>query len=247
MAALTVYHSNDVHGQQDLLDLLEARGREADSLLVDVGDAIEGSNTAFRLSEPILARMGRLGYAAMAMGNREFHYLRAVLRMRRSQRTFPCLAANLEDLRGDEGLWERSVELQVAGVKVGLFGATPVQYPHDAWPERMFGFRFHDPAECLPALAEELASRNDLVIFLSHLGAKADRALAPRLPGVDLVLGGHSHTLFTVPERVGDVWVVQAGSHARFLGRLELEPGPRPIGIHYELLSSEREPVGARS
>lgn len=247
MGRLTLYHSNDVHGREDLLDLLESRGRETDSLLLDAGDAIQGSNTAFRWSEPILDRMSRLGYAAMTMGNREFHYLRSVHRRRAAQRSFPLLAANLVDLWEGEPLWDASVELEVAGVKVGVLGATPVQYPHDTLVEKLFGFRFLDPAKCLPPLAEELAARNDLVIFLSHLGARADRALAPRLPGVGLIVGGHSHTLFTVPERVGDTWIVQAGSHARFLGQVHVEPGRRPLAIEYRLLSSELEPAGSTS
>lgn len=245
MSRLHLYHTNDVHGREDLLDLLESRGREADSLLLDAGDALQGSNTLFRRSEPILERMSRLGYAAMAMGNREFHYLHAVQQWRRSQRTFPLLAANLVDLKGRQPLWDASVELEVAGLKVGIFGATPVQYPPHAVWEKLSGFRFLEPADCLPALAEELASRNDLVIFLSHLGARADRALTPRLPGVGLVLGGHSHTLFTVPEPAGKAWIVQAGSHGRYLAHLQVEPG-RPPTVEYELISAEAGvPLGA--
>lgn len=238
MARLRLYHTNDMHGREDLLDLLESHGREAGSLLLDAGDAIQGSNTVFRLSEPILERMSRLGYAAMAMGNREFHYLRTVHQWRRSQRSFPLLASNLVDLRGGAPLWDRTFECTVGDFRVGVLGATPVQYPPGAVWEKLSGFRFQDPAEVLPPLAEELASRNDVVVFLSHLGARADRALAPLLRGVSLIVGGHSHTLFTVPERAGDLWIVQAGSHGRFLGEVLLEPGT-PAGIEYRLLPAD--------
>jgi 5'-nucleotidase len=239
MSRLTLYHTNDMHGCQDLLALLESLDRGGDSLLVDAGDALVGSNTVFRLAEPILERMSRLGYRAMAMGNREFHYLRSVHKRRCAQRSFPMLAANLVDLRGGRPFWERSLELEVGGLRVGLFGATPVQYPVGAVWEKLSGFRFLDPARTLPPIAEELASRNDLVILLSHLGARLDREMAPRLPGVSLIVGGHSHTLFTLPERAGDAWIVQTGSHGRFLGEVRLEPGRTPVGIEYRLLPAD--------
>lgn len=248
MPTLRIYHTNDMHGREGLLDLLRSRSREAGTLLLDAGDAIRGSNTAFRLSEPILVGMSRLGYAAMAMGNREFHYLRAVQRRRKAQRSFPILAANLVDLRGGEPLWQSSVECVVGGVRVGLLGATPVQYPPGAVWEKLSGFRFLDPQQVLPPLAEELAARNDVVILLSHLGARTDRALAPRLPGVSLIVGGHSHTLFTVPERCGSLWIVQAGSHGQYLGQVDLEPGSPPR-VEYRLLPSKDAtgPAGSAS
>ncbi len=236
MSRLTVFYTNDMHGRHEVLDLLEARDRPSGSILLDAGDAISGSNTVFRLAEPILERMSRVGYTAMAMGNREFHYLRGIHQRRKAQRSFPILAANLQDLRAEAAFWEPMLELQVGGIRVGILGATPVQYPPQAIWERLFGFRFLDPLQVLPPLAEELASRTDLVILLSHLGARMDRELARRLPGVRLIVGGHSHTLFTQPERCGEAWIVQTGSHARFLGEICLEVGARPGRIRSRLL-----------
>jgi len=239
---LTVYHTNDMHGRHEVLDLLESQDRESPSILLDAGDAISGSNTVFHLAEPILERMSGVGYTAMAMGNREFHYLRGVHQRRQAQRSFPVLAANLQDLRSGKAFWQPALELQVEGIRVGILGATPVQYPPLAIWERLSGFRFLDPFQALPALAEELASRNDVVILLSHLGARVDRELARRLPGVRLIVGGHSHTLFTQPERCGETWIVQTGSHARFLGELCLEVGARPGRIRSRLVPTDGSP-----
>lgn len=240
-ADLTIYHTNDMHGRPGALERLEEEERSDPHLLLDAGDAISGSNTVFRRREPVLERMSRLGYHAMAMGNREFHYLRAVHRLRRGQRQFPLLAANLVDLRRPAApLWQSSLERQVGGVRVGILGATPVQYrPGSVW-ERLSGFRFLSPEDCLAPLAEELAARNDLVILLSHLGWAADRSLARRLPGVRLVLGGHSHTLLAEPEWVGGAWILQAGSHGRFLGEIRLDLDP--LRVEYRLLPSRPLP-----
>lgn len=232
---LTLYHTNDMHGARTALEWLRGLERPSPSLLLDAGDAIRGSNTAFRLCEPNLEAMSRAGYHAMTMGNREFHYFRWVQRLRLKQRCFPLLAANLVDLRGaSAGLWQRSVELVLGELKVGIMGATVVQYPMGSGWERLTGFRFLPPGECLPGLAAELRARCDLVIFLSHLGLDEDRRLAPLLKDVDLIVGGHTHTLLERPERVAGCLIVQAGSHGRFVGELKLRLG-RQLEHEYRL------------
>lgn len=242
---LTILYTNDLHGRQGALDYLEQLDRGPDHLLLDAGDALQGSNTLFRRREPILARMRSLGYRVQAMGNREFHYLRRVHRWRAAERGFPVLAANLIDLWGGRPApwWQPAWEGEIGGLRVGVFGATPVQFPEGAVWERLFGFRFLDPSECLPSLSGELAGRNDLVIFLSHLGVEQDRALAPSLPGVDLILGGHSHTVMARPERVGGCLLVQAGSHSRYLGEIRVRPGSPP-SLDYRLIPLEQGGCG---
>lgn len=226
-----------MHGQMAALGRLGKLPRDGNTLLLDGGDALEGSNTLYRRSEPVLDRMSELGYSAMAMGNRELHYIRAVMRWRRDQRRFPLLATNLVDLRHPGlNLWDRSVELECGGLRIGLFGATVVQYGHNSLWERLFGLRFLKPERCLPEVAEELRSRCDLVFFLSHLGFDQDRWLASHLTDVDLILGAHSHHVLSEPHREGNVPIVQAGSHSRYLAELKLWLG-KPHRLEYRLMS----------
>lgn len=234
-ADVAIYYTNDQHGVQSALDRLEQARAGENDLVVDAGDAILGSNTAFRRHEPILARMGRLGYAAMTMGNREFHYLRFVHRWREAERGFPILAANLEDLRATDR-WQPTLRVERNGVRIGLVGATPVQYPVGAFWEKLFGFRFLPPEACLPEYVEELRSQCDVVIFLSHLGYDRDLEIAPRLPGVDLILGGHTHTVLAEPDRRGPIPICQTGSHGRYLGKLKLWVGS-PMRLEYQLIA----------
>ena len=204
MPELTLLHTNDMHGRVSCLDWLErnlVRYSRESTLLLDAGDAIGGSNTAFRRFEPNLARMTALGYDGMTMGNREFHYLRGILNWREEERGFPLLAANLEDMRGSNR-WRRSVRYEKSGLRVGVVGATVVQYPVGAFWERLFGFRFLDPLLCLGAVIEELRRDCDLVVFLSHLGLDQDRRAAERFE-LDLILGGHTHDTTVEPVRVG--------------------------------------------
>jgi 2',3'-cyclic-nucleotide 2'-phosphodiesterase (5'-nucleotidase family) len=62
----------------------------------------------------------------------------------------------------------------------------------------------------------------DLVVALTHVGLEEDKRLADEVVGIDLIVGGHSHTSLTEPVRVDDTWIVQAGCYARQLGVVEL-------------------------
>ena len=199
-----------------------------DALVLDGGDALGGSNTAFRLEEPILAEMRSAGYRAMAMGNREFHYFRWVQRLREQERGFPMLAANLRDLRNPHDLWQSHCHVSWAGLRLALVGLTPVQYPVGSAWEKLTGFRFYPPEDSLRKILPELGDC-DGIIVLSHLGLREDRRVFPLFPSLRLVLGSHSHDVLESPEKVGESWIVQGGSHSRFVGEIGLSCRGRVI------------------
>ena len=222
---LHILYTNDMHNRAAPLARIGAH-RRPDSLLLDGGDAVAGSNTAFRWQEPILQDMRRLGYSAMAMGIREFHYWRWIHRWREQEREFPVLACNLQDLRQPQWPWRPWLEVRP---KVFVVGATPVQYPRGSAWESLTGFRFLDPLECLPPLLEELRPRAEALILLSHLGLKTDLALAERGLPLDLVLGAHSHDFTPEPIWRGSTPIVQGGCNGRYLAEVELEPGSQGL------------------
>jgi len=65
-----------------------------------------------------------------------------------------------------------------------------------------------------------------LIIVLSHQGLDADKDLAGTVSGIDIIVGGHSHTAVTAPVRVGRTIITQAGSYGVYLGVLKLEVDP---------------------
>jgi len=90
------------------------------------------------------------------------------------------------------------------------------------------GVAVGDPVAVARRLVPELRKRADVVIALTHMGVEADRALAARVAGIDVIIGGHSHSVLTrpilVPNGLNDNgWhgtaVAQAGSRGRYLGR----------------------------
>ncbi len=262
---LTILHMNDFHARHEPVDaraLACAPGRpscyggaarlataifaeraaaEADGravLLVDAGDQFQGSlfYTAWK-GEVELAVMHALGTEAMAVGNHEFDHGPANLaRFARAAR-FPVLSANT-DASADPDLRDMlrpHVLVNKGALPIGLVGLTT--------PETAIGsspgphVRFTDPAEALSRSAAALRQQGArLVIALSHLGLDIDRTLAGHIPGVDVVVGGHTHTLLsnTEPDAAGPAHqavngpagravIVQAAAYGRYLGRLDID------------------------
>lgn len=219
---LRIIHTADAHGAQEVYDALRSQ-LGPQTLLLDAGDTLLGSNTAFRWSEPNLRRMSDLGYHAMTMGNRELHYLPAVLERRRQERNFPLLAANLLDLWGRQTTWQEGLSVECAGLRVGIFGMTVVQYPVGSLYEKLLGLRFLPPETLIEYLVEKYQAENDVVVFLSHLGIDWDRRLAKQLEAkprlrCDLILGGHTHLHLKEPERYGSTLLSHIGSHGQGYG-----------------------------
>lgn len=243
---LRLIHTADAHGSSAVFERLKNTLHPQNDLLLDAGDAIRGSNTLFHWREPNLKHLSVLGCGAMAMGNRELHYLPRVLEERASQRDFPLLAANLVELWGRPTTWREGTTIVKAGLRIGVFGMTVVQYPVGSFYERLFGLRFLPPQTLIEPLVEQYQQNHDLVIFLSHLGIAKDRELLqqlakkPRLK-LDLTLGGHSHTLLERPERYGSCWLSHVGSHGQGYG-LWTTSSPSKFNYRYCSVATVSQP-----
>lgn len=209
-----------------------ADGRAA--VLLDGGDQFMGSLFFTHhqgLAEAAVQRA--LGTAAMALGNHEFDRGPEVLAGYAAAVPFPLLSANLD--ASDEPLLAAritpSMELRLGGARLVVIGLTTPQTANISSPGPTL--RFTDPAEAAARhIAEAKRQGPCTVVLLSHLGLPADRWLAANVPGIDVILGGHSHTLLANglanaagphPTQVAGVRIVQAGAHGRYLGRLDLD------------------------
>jgi 5'-nucleotidase len=238
---MRIVHTADCHGTGRVYDDLKAIPKE-ELLLLDAGDTLKGSNTAFQWDEPNLQTMSDLGYRAMTMGNRELNYIPAVMERRASQRSFPLLAANLLELWGRPTTWQGGVSLTLGSMKVGVFGMTVVQYPVGSLYEKLFGLRFLPPETLIEHLVETYQKDHDMVIFLSHLGLDWDRRLAEQLQRkphlhCDLILGGHTHLRSSEPEVYGKTRICHVGSHSAGYG-LWTQHG---TDWEYQFVASEKE------
>jgi 5'-nucleotidase len=216
----------------------EAEARGEPVLVLVAGDVFQGSlffNTYSGLAEAEV--LNAMGLDAMVYGNHEFDLGPEALAAFIEKAEFPVISGNV-DISGDNrlaGLSEEYLVFEFGGEKVAVLGATTTDTPEIASPGPTVAFR--DPAEYLTAKIAELQAEGiEKVILLGHLGAPLDLELAATVPGLDLVIGGHTNTLFSntaenasypYPEMVTGpdgslVPVVQAGAHSRYLGHIAL-------------------------
>lgn len=260
--ALTVLHTNDSHstyggytekglmcyaaicedgsgGSVRLQQAVRAVRRDIpDALFLDAGDVFQGSLFWALHKEKMPAQiMDRLGYEAVIPGNHEFDdgcppFLRHVDALQT-----PMLAANLSfsGTFADSAAKIRPyIIVERNGRSIGIVGLVTSEVPTLAAPctEAVFA----DEHESLQAAVRELSAKGvNIIIALTHIGLENDRRLAQTVDGVDIFVGGHSHSLlantqpkaeavYPIVEKTpsGDpVLVVSAGSTTSYLGKLD--------------------------
>jgi 2',3'-cyclic-nucleotide 2'-phosphodiesterase (5'-nucleotidase family) len=234
--SLILYHTSDVHSRLGFGARLSALV-EPDALLVDAGDSLRGSSTIYRKREPVTQEFTRAPYRAQAVGNREFHYLHRCMLARARSMPMPWICSNLLDLRARQPAFARDLTLNAAGISVRFLGAMPPQYRTGSGWERLFGWRFLDPARAIAELLASSPSAADAIVLLSHLGLKKDREIAQNFPQLAAIIGGHSHDTLSQPEIAGGVPIVHAGPYAQYAGRLQLMLGAgRPRVASFRLV-----------
>ncbi len=235
----TIVHVNDVHGhiepfvrsgaKEDVGALAKAavyveemRKENPNILLLSAGDMIHGTNVVnFFGGLPMVEIMNHMGFDAMALGNHEFNYGQEQLLKLAQAATFPFLAANV--VRDDGVVLTRDYEIfEVGGVKVGVFGLSPLETPIVTHPKNVVGLSFIPAADVAAKMVEALQGQVDIIVCLSHLGYHDDKVIAAEVPGIDVIVGGHSHTTIAKPEVVGDTIIVQTGDWAENVGMLNL-------------------------
>ena len=97
---------------------------------------------------------------------------------------------------------------------------------------------FDDPvqiaAQMVPQLRRQL--QPNLLVALTHIGIEQDRLLAASVPGINIIVGGHTHVCLEHGERVGDTLIAHAGSFGHVLGRIQ---------IHQDASSGQRSVMSA--
>ncbi|MCL5283730.1 MAG: metallophosphatase [Armatimonadetes bacterium] len=231
MADLTILHTNDLHNHLTDVQAAKIKQHRASipgfSLLFDAGDAISAGNITYhRDGEPILQRLNDVGYDAMVIGNREFHFTTNGFVAKIKDAHFPVLCANLKPTQSQPLPVKPSIRFSFDGRDVFVFGLTVPMITVRMASRHFSSYLFEDPESTASRILETLDPRPDLVILLSHLGSARDRDLARKLPGIDLIIGGHTHTALPEGEWVDRTLIVQAGWYAKWLGEVSCRFNP---------------------
>ena len=196
------------------------------SLLFDAGDTWHGTGVAlFTRGAAIIKVMNALKYDAMTPGNVDFLYPREVLDERIKQANFPVLAANMYDMEWGDPVIDQYMIKEIAGLKVAVIGMayqwTAKTGNREYTKGWSFGLREDEVTELIKQIKNN--EKPDLVILLSHMGYKVDQKYASRIKGIDVIIGAHTHDNVYKPPVINGTIVVQAGSHGKFLGKLDLK------------------------
>ena len=268
---LTILHSNDTHStllpfgphkeyggiarMSALIKRIRARGGNV--LALNAGDVFVGSFEFNKyLGYPELKLMDGL-YDAMALGNHEFDLgpdvLTGVLAgapelgCDLGPVALPVLCANVAFPGGSflASRVEPHIVRELDGIKVGVFGL--VNYDALNYSPEIYGM-LSDPLAAAAAQAAELRSEGcAVVICLSHLGKDWDVQGLTAVPGIDVIVGGHSHDALARPIVVGNKIIVQAGEFGTNLGELKVSVSGGVVSLAgyrlHDLTWARRDPA----
>jgi 5'-nucleotidase/UDP-sugar diphosphatase len=183
-----------VSRRKALIDAIRDEG--GNQILIDAGDVFQGTLWFNQyLGQADLEFYNALGYEAMAIGNHEFDKGPQPLAEFIKRATFPVLSANIttDGSYPINGLYKPWLIKDVGDQRIGIFGLTTEETQEISSPGS--GITFINYIEAAKkAVAELKAQGVNKIIALTHIGITFDRELARQVEGIQVIIGGHSHT-----------------------------------------------------
>ena len=231
------------------------RKEQPNVLLLDAGDTIQGTPLGYYFAKdeptkpnPMMLVMNALGYAAASVGNHEFNFGLDYLWKSKGEAHFPILAANIKQTY-TSGVqhFDPYVIKNVGGVRVALVGFVTQGIPHMEIPANYKGYEFESIVTAAQRVIPEVRKQADVVVVIAHSGLGIDPEekgvplfvdipgenqmldLANQVPGIDVILFGHTHN--QVAERmVNGVLLTQPKNWGASLARIDLDVTRGPDG-----------------
>ena len=228
----------------------QVRTEQPNVLLFDSGDAIQGTPLAYYFARketsranPLILAMNALDYDAMAVGNHEFNFGLGLLLKVKGEAHFPILGANVRSgCRECANYFQPYVIKRIAGLRVGIVGFVTPSIPSFEIPENYKGYTFEPIVEAARRVIPEVRRQADVVIVLSHSGLGPDPEagtgddpryldlpgeqttieLAEKVPGIDVILFGHTHQELA-GRIIHGALLVQAKNWGASLARVDMD------------------------
>lgn len=247
---ITVLNTNDQHGHfwpnkegegglmamASLVNNIreEVKKNEGYLLLLDAGDVNTGPPQSNLLdAEPDFLAMGKMGYDMMTIGNHEFDKSLETLFKQQKWGGFPFLSANIFDKKCEKNIFPGSIKKQFNDLAITVLGLTTEDTIFKSNSKNTTELCFKPVIDVACELVPKLRLEADVLIVLSHIGyypnethgseAPGDVTLARQVSGIDLIVGGHTHTALFEPDVQNGAVIVQAGEFGKYLGRSDLE------------------------
>ncbi len=233
----------------------QLRAEAANSILVDAGDQFQGTLFYFKYKGDESKRfLNAMGYQAITLGNHEFDDGPENLGRFLNGLNAPMVSANVDVSREPAlaGMLKPYTVLQAGGEKIGVTGCTTPETKTMSSPGP--NVKFADIASSVAAQVAELQKQAiDKIVLLCHDGYMEDRTLAAQIDGIDVIVGGHSHTYLSnnPPDKDSDkalgpyptvvqspsgkpVLVVQASAYSKYVGSLDVTFDAQGVPVKWE-------------
>jgi len=241
---LTLLHSNDLHGDflvEKVDDKLvggvsllsgyvnKVRREEENVLYAIAGDMFQGSliDSEYK-GVSTIEIMNLLAPDVVTIGNHEVDYGLAHLLFLEKCANFPIINANLYLKHNGRRLFHSHRILEIDGMKVLFIGILTEEVLQKTKLEKLIGtlVDIREAAAEVGRICDAYQTEDiDFTVLLTHIGIEADQQLAAILDprwGVDLIIGGHSHTVLERPVEVNGIPIVQAASGTDQIGRFDI-------------------------
>lgn len=218
------------------IDAKRAELKGGNLLVLDAGDEFQGSlyYSTFK-SGPVAEFMNGIGFDAMAIGNHEFDDGPAELDKLIGAVKFPIISGNTIAAKGSllDGKYKGYVIKEIGGQKVAIVSVLAKDTGETSSPGK--DITFEDEIAYLQTAVKEIEAEGvDKIIALTHVGYLKDQEIAEKVDGIDVVVGGHSHTYLSSTDKKSsgpyptlvkspsgvEVPVVTAYAYSKYLGDL---------------------------
>lgn len=228
------------------------------TLFTNAGDDYEKGSIAEELSHGKTTRqvVHAMRYDVRTLGNHDFAWGIEELLKFSNDPSAVVLAANVNLNPGDKHLfpdkgpgWTDFSVLTVGCVRIGFFGLVTRPLKENDQPYDGPYYREHPELEAtfnFTELAKNIIAHHrpkvDILVLVSHLGLEDDILLAEQTSGIDLILGGHTHSTTKTPLRVKDTIIAHVGSYGENIGRMDMEYdilNKRIKETHFNLIANQ--------
>jgi 5'-nucleotidase len=231
MKKITIYHTNDLHSNFEhfasIVTYLK-ENRQSEDLLLDAGDFCDFKNTMINGTQGRAGKtlLNHAGYDAICIGNNEgFSGVTALEAMAEDE--LPLLSINLMMMdKTPVKNVQPSIILEKSGIRFLIIGVSPYFGEDSEGKYNVFfnmdGLHAYNPIPLIKSTIQHHQGSYDFVILLSHQGIQIDEKIATAIDGIDLIIGGHSHTVVKEPYLVNQTIIHTAGEYGKLIGKLEL-------------------------
>ncbi len=241
---ITFLHTNDTHSRLDPFPdgsggksnmggvsrraslIKEIKKNSSNVIIFDGGDAFQGT-PYYNFYEGKLEyqAMSMLGYNYATLGNHEFDSGTDKLLAAMEHSKFKIISSNYTS---DLPIFKKHVLpydiFEISGIKFAIFGLG-ISFKGLVGEDSHKGISDLPIFDTAKKMVSQLRDKADFLILLSHIGVEIDEPLAEKIGGIDLIIGGHSHTHLKKPfiPKNSDTMILQAGASGLFLGKLDLK------------------------